>query len=214
MSTNSKYSMRDGAIFREDVKVATRDPQTGTVEYLPDMERYRAQVAGFLKEQGMDKPPVTPPEVLARQAVPRVAGAGREEPPPTVTEERTPRVFNATVISDGQDPVETVEQKRARLQAELAALDGPQAKDPRIVQLEAENARLRAKMQPVAAPVAKLTAVMAGDDPLLQQYVTEGAPAFHPEEGDKTRDFVNWLYEKHPDHAEKRFFGRRTHRGL
>lgn len=203
--------MTDRDIFRDNVKVATRDPQTGTIDYLPDMDRYRAPVSAWLKELGMDKPPVTPPEVLARQAAPRVAGAG---PEPEAEPVRAPKVFNATVLSDGQDPVESVEAKRARLQAELAALDGEPAKDPRIAQLEAENARLRTKLTPVAAPVAKLTAVMAGNDGLLQQYMAEGAPAFEPESGDKTRAFVDWLYANHPDHAERRYFGRRTHRGL
>lgn len=190
-------------ITREGELIATRDPETGSVDYLPDMDRYRAPVSALLREQGYDKPPVTPPEVAARQ-VARTAG----ERPPAEPQPGT-----------GTDSTsETVEEKRARLKAELAELDDPQgqtAEQKELAALRAENARLKAS-KPGAAPVeqAKLTKTMAGNDPLLQQYVAEGAPAFDPAAGDKTPVFVNWLYEKHPDHAEKRYFGRRTHRGL
>lgn len=192
---SDKYELKDGVIYREGVKVATRDEQTGTIEYLPGMDRYRAPVTALLKATGLDRPPVTPPEVAARQA--QVRKAGEAGSPATTT----------------VDPAQTVVIKS--LPPKL-----PSAEDLRIADLEAENARLRDQVAaaipagpPPLPPVvtsAPIPSALASVEEVnraraqqaqYEQFYAEGCPRMNPTMGTKTPAFVNWVAKHHPEHA-------------
>lgn len=70
--------------------------------------------------------------------------------------------------------------------------------------------------RPAAAPI--LTAVRSEKDlrptPVdpIKAKVYPDAPEMDPSQGDKTPEFVDWLYDNHPADAAKRYAGRKTHR--
>ena len=191
----NKYKMTDGVIYRDGEKIATRDAQTGTLDYLPGMDRYRAPVAEFIKTLGLDKPPVVPPEVAARQGRIRTAG---EDPTPSTSATvgtEAPRVESETVA-----PFATVTPAEPVAERELTELE----------RLQAENAELKRRLA-MRHPVASAVEAPA-HEPLSETYADEGAPAMTPEAGDKTPAFVDWLYQHHPEQAQARYGFRKTHR--
>lgn len=207
----SKYTLDKDAILRDGVQIATRDPGTGNIDYLPDMDRYRAPVSGWLKEQGLAKPPVTPPEVLARQAKPRVAGEVSQESETVAPFEVAPAV------------TDTANKAPSFV---MDATPVPSAMETRLAQLEAENARLRAQQTvPAGAsmpmPVSTVqnanlleTQRALAEQAVLNGYIAEGAPLMEAGVGDKTAAFVLWLCKNHPDAARVRYNNRRVMGGM
>lgn len=196
----TKYELKGNEIHREGVIIATRDPGTGTVDYLPDMDRYRAPVAGWLAENGLSKPPVTPPEVAAKQAKPHFIGSPAA----------APEGANTTPPQDEPAGEPTADQKRiAELEAQLAALKGGKQASP------------SAPSKPLATPrdhkvfVAKQDVTgfikpSKGDDFMdpMKLRTYPDAPKYGVE-GDKTPAFVEWLFANHPKDAEARYFNRK-----
>lgn len=189
-----QYEIKDGAILREGQKIALRDADTGTVDYLPGMDKYRAPVAEFLKTQGLDKPPVVPPEVAARMARTRVAG---EDPT---------AVASVTVATETQPPFVPV--------TPVSVPPSPPEPESELDRLRRENAELQRRLSMRhAAPVVPLAvAAPVASDGTMEGYQKEGAPALDPHFGDKTPAFVDWLYAHHPKEAEERYAYRKTHR--
>lgn len=202
---DSKYALKDGEIFREGVKIATRDNTTGTIDYMPDCDRYRAPVSSWLKEQGMDKPPVTPAAVAARQAKATFVGSN---PAAADGNARTEPEFRP---EGGDDP--TPEQVEiARLRNLLAAAE---AKNNQPTQPAAP-----AVPKPLAKPVeARFISrdeqtghvrPTLGDglmDPLKLRTYPDAPKYDH--RGDKTPAFVDWLFANHPHDAEVRYLNRK-----
>lgn len=188
-------------IFREGTLIAHRDKSTGTIDYLPDMDRFRAPVSQWLKDIGEDRPPVVPPEVAARKPV--FVGSAAAAPAGAEEEEEAPTPASVTVA-----PVAPV------------AVAAPTADQARIAQLEAELASLRAQR---AAPAPAQVIINAqpgvptgyvvpgvGDAPMdpLKLKTYPGAPAYAFGMGDKTPAFITWLAKYHPEDARQRYFGR------
>lgn len=201
---SDKYSIsNDGSeILREGVKIAARDPQTGTIDYLPDMDRFRAPVTAFLREQGLDKPPVTPPEVAAKQAQARVAG------------ETIPELQSKAPAEPAPAGVLTPEQKRiAELEAELARMKGQPVPATRAAQTAPKE--LAAPIDPPAhlerQPGTGFVKPGRGDDFMdpMKLRTYPDAPKYEQGMGDKTPAFVDWLFANHPDDAERRYYGRK-----
>jgi hypothetical protein len=205
-----KYELKNNEIHRDGVKIASRNPQSGAIDYLPDMDRFRAPVSAFLKEQGLDKPPVTPPEVLARQSKPRSAGENINQTE-TVAPFEVSKPATETSSTGGPAVV-------------LQAIPAPLSFEVRLAQLEAENARLRAAVAAPVAPVIQAAPAQvgvpnaiqieanraAGEQVVINRYIAEGAPVFDPTQGDKTPAFVLWLCKNHPDEARIRYGNRRV----
>lgn len=202
----TKYELKGNDIIREGVKIATRDPGTGTIDYLPDMDRFRAPVAGWLAENGLSKPPVAPPEVANRKPVfvgsPAAAPENANTTPPQMQETAT-----------AADDVSPDKQRIAWLEAQLAALKGGGQHASPI----AETGPGKPLAKPVDYPrsIAKEEGTgfirpSMGDgfiDP--QKLRTYPDAPKYDERGDKTPAFVDWLFANHPKDAEHRYFGRK-----
>lgn len=196
------YSKRLNEIFRDDVLVARIDPETGALDYEPDMDRYRAPVTQFLREQGGNRPPVVPAEMVARITGVKRAGAEPEAPEHTpvgdgVTDDT--KAIQASMIAPDHFAEIT------SLRAQLAAKDVELIEQRRII------AALRANTG-AADIITAPPKTVAFPDLKTRSYAEEGAPEMDPALGDKTPAFVDWMHTHHPEEAAKRYLGRKTHR--
>ncbi len=189
---SQKYQLQGNDITREGVKIATRDPATGTIDYLPDCDRYRAPVSGWLAEQGLAKPPVTPPEVAARQAKPKFVGS------PAAAPDTPPEPETST--SNAGDQPDAKDAEIAALKAKLAQLEGKPAQ----AAVPAKTVSPDVVMPPPVDPTKPANLREIDEAKRLQRvfesFYAEGCPKMGPA-GTKTPDFVNWVCRHKPDFA-------------
>lgn len=192
------YNLSGSKLLRDGELIANRDETTGVVDFLPDMARYRAPATQYLKTLGLDKAPVAPPEVVERQRKPKPAGGPVSEAQETETVAPFAKApESVTVQAKPVAPVKPREKTEVEiLREEIAAM----------------RQMIVGQNQPTAL-VENFVTPGIGNAPMdpnkLKTY--KDAPPYGPD-GDKTPEFVDWLYDNYPDDAAKRYFGRKTHR--
>jgi len=188
-ASGSQYALVEGKIYRGGELVATLR-EDGSVDYAPDMARYRAPVVKFLKSldgaassdagqaENPEEPIPSPTEVVPEPL--------NEEVPAIDSPEAFGRAFEAIKHVAVERVVEAV-------QPEPEVEEEPESKAEEKPACSCEDKEL------------SFTEIMG--------LYPEGAPACDWR-GDLTPEFVDWFYENCPDLAERRYAGRFTHRNF
>jgi len=180
-ASGSQYSLVEGKIYRGDELVATLQGD-GSVDYAPDMARYRAPVVRFLK--GLDG---------AESSTPEAEGQAPSEEPAIMA-----------AVTDREVVPESKEDE--------AAIDSPEAfekafevithkLEPEPESEVVEDTRTGAQVW--AEEIVPMIEAAKSDWP-------EGAPPTDYR-GDKTPEFAEWYIKHFPEKAVLRYLGRKFH---
>jgi len=190
-ASGSQYRLVEDKIYRGDELVATVQAD-GTLNYAPDMARYRAPVVRFLKSLDRAALPTSEAEGQAPSEEPAIMEAVTDR-------EVVPEPNEEVVIDSPEAFAQGLELITNR--AVAAAVNA--AEEPTPEQRDASVEDTRTGAQIWAEEIVPRIEAAKRDWP-------EGAPATDYR-GDKTPEFVEWYIKHYPEKAVLRYLGRKFH---